>query len=279
MNAIDAHVGARLRARRLLIQMSDSWLAGQLEVTASDIKAMEEGRLRITHDHLLQLIDLLDVPERYFYQDFGKPPSNAETKSSWVRDVDRWFRDHVSPHERLFLKVAHHLTGNLEAARDLVHDAYAKVLAGDRWRTVENPRAYVRKAVTTLALDLIKRKKIVPMEQYAEAEIIGFADLSPDAFETVSDRERLRIVMEALDKLPTQCRRVFIMRRIEDIQPRDIAKRLGIGVGTVEGHLTRGMLELNKHLENQRKGAELKTWIAKRAHEEQVVLTDKERRR
>jgi RNA polymerase sigma-70 factor (ECF subfamily) len=50
---------------------------------------------------------------------------------TWLRDVDRWFCAQLSPHETIFLARAKRIMGDVEAARDLVHDAYAKVRTGE----------------------------------------------------------------------------------------------------------------------------------------------------
>lgn len=252
LNSVDSHVGARLRTRRLLVRMSERWLASFLEISVDELCAIEEGRARIGYDDLLKVAEVIGVPERYFYQSgSGGGGSEAELGPSWLREVDRWFRDHIAPHEGLFLKVAKHLIGNRESARDLVHDAYAAVLSDDHWRSVQDPKAFMRQTVKNLALDLLRRNKVVPMDQYADIEQFGLLDLAPDAFQSVSDRERLRTVMAAIDKLPRQCRQVFVMRRIEDMPPKEIASRLGIALATVEGHLARGMSEVHRHLETQ----------------------------
>ena len=282
LNSVDRHVGARLRARRLFVQMSEEWLAGFLGISEDQLCAIEEGRARLSCEDLLHVADLIRVTEAYFFQGFGVKGlagGDPVVKTSWVRDVDRWFRDHVSPHEGLFLRVARRMTGNLETARDLVQDAYAAVLTGERWRSVENPRAFVRKAITNLALDGLRRQKVVPMVQFADTELSALADVSPDASQSLSDRESLRLVLAAIEKLPGQCRQIFIMRRIDDVPPAEIAERLGIGIGTVKSQLARGMVELHKYLENHRKAVDLKVWVARRASEETLDRTLKDRKR
>lgn len=262
--------------------MSEEWLAGFLGISEDQLCAIEEGRARLSYEDLLQVADLIRVTEAYFFHGFGvkaPPGGDPVVKTSWVRDVDRWFRDHVSPHEGLFLRVARRMTGNLETARDLVQDAYAAVLTGERWRSVENPRAFVRKAITNLALDGLRRQKVVPMEQFADTEMSALADVSPDACQSLSDRESLRLVLAAIEKLPRQCRQIFILRRIDDLPPAEIASRLGIGIGTVKSQLARGMVELHKYLENHRKTVDLKVWVARRASEETLDRTLKDRKR
>lgn len=279
INVIDIHVGARLRARRQFLQMSEEWLAAHFQVSVAELADLEEGRARVGFEMQQELCVLLDVADRYFYMGFGRSTPPSPEKKSWIGDVDRWFRDHVSPHEGLFLQVAKRLTGNLETARDLVHDAYAAVLTGERWRSVENPRAFVRKAITNLALNSLRRRQIVPMEQYADTEFLGLADLSPDAYQTLADREQLTAVMGAVEKLTGQCRQIFIMRRIDDVPPQEIAARLGITVSTVESHLSRGLQILLKHLENQSKRTDLKVWTATHAGEDCTVASPKETKR
>ena len=278
LNLVDKHVGWRLRVRRRFLQMSEQWLADHFGISAEHLAALEEGRARIGFEMQQELCVLLDVSDRYFYDGLGKLEGDGGDKS-WVRDVDRWFRDHVSPHEGLFLSVARRLTGNLDSARDLVHDAYSAVLAGDRWRSVENPRAFVSKAITNLALTGLQRQKVVPMESYSDMEASAFADPSPDACQSLSDKERLAVVLGAVNKLTGQCRQVFIMRRIEDIPPQEIAARLGIAVKTVRSHLSRGIVELHKHLESHSKRTDLKLWIATRADSSDMAGAAKDTKR
>lgn len=270
LNSVDRHVGRRLKARRLMLQMSEEWLAGRLNVSATDIENFELGTARISFAHLNIAADALDVPERYFYQELGPADSGKASKSDgWLREVDCWFRDNVAPHEGLFLKMAMQFTRNIDAARDVVHDAYALVISGERWKTLDSPRAYIRKTVANLCLVQLRRNKIVRFDDYAEIDEAHFADAAPDAFETLATKERFAIVASAINKLPKQCRRVFIMRKIEGVMPSEIAARMGISIKTVRSHLARGLVELNRTLENNEKRIDLKTWVAARRLKDQ----------
>lgn len=142
------------------------------------------------------------------------------------------------------MSLAVRLTGTIDNARDLVHDAYAQVLSLEKWRQIANPRAYVMRTIYNLGINGIRRSRVVSMQQLAEADAITQVDVSPDAFETVSDREELSRVLEAVRKLPSQCRKVVVMRRIEDLPPREVARRLGLSLSTVEKHLARGLVLL-----------------------------------
>lgn len=282
LDSIDRHVGARLRARRLLVQMSEEWLAGFLGISEEHLCAIEEGRARIGFEDLLLVADLIGVTERYFYQGYGKegaPVGGPVVKSSWIRDVDRWFRDKVAPHERAFLSIARGITGNLETARDLVHDAYAAVLTGDRWRSAQNPRAFVRKTITNLALNSLRRQKVVPMDHFIGDEDRALVDDTPDAYQAVANREELELVLAAIEKLPRQCRTIFIMKHIDDLSPQEIAAQLNIAVKTVSSQLSQGLQALHRHLEATSKSGTGKLYSVERGSRDQTAPAPRERKR
>ncbi len=163
-----------------------------------------------------------------------------------LREVDRWFIDEVLPFESRYLAVARRFSargaaGGDEAA-DLVHDVYARVLASEGWRFIDEPRAYVLTMIRNLGIQKIRRARIVVMETLASAEgALGDGE-SPDAFDQVSGRQRLRLALDALRALPPRCREVVELRRLHELPSRDIARRLGLSLSTVEKRLARGMV-------------------------------------
>jgi RNA polymerase sigma factor (sigma-70 family) len=58
-------------------------------------------------------------------------------------------------------------------------------------------------------------------------------------------QQKLGIYCEAVASLPTQCRRVVIMKKVYAMQNKEIARRLDLSVSTVEKHLTKGIRRLN----------------------------------
>jgi RNA polymerase sigma factor (sigma-70 family) len=167
----------------------------------------------------------------------------------WLREFDHWFIDHILPYERQYLKLARRLTGDFDEAADLVHDAYARVFSHDGVRQAANPRAYVLQIVRNLGIQRIRRARIVSIENVAAVEDLQQADLAVDAFGQLSDRDELRRVIVAVQKLPPQARRVVIMRRFDEMSPKAVAERLGISVSTMEKHLAKGLSLLAEMLD------------------------------
>lgn len=244
---LDRYVGARLRARRLFMQMSESWLADFLTIDVSELKAIEAGKRHLTADQLAGCAQVLDVAPRYFALAFDVGPR----RSSWLREVDRWFAAQIFPHERELARLARRLTGSSESARDVVQEAYAEILSGDRWRALLNPRAYAFKVVRSTAARLLARKRVISIDFGADPEALFVADDGVGAEDLMSAKQKRQILLEAIEALPPQCRRVVKLRRLKETPPRDIARHLGISLSAVEKHLARGMVLIAAHLRDR----------------------------
>ncbi len=98
-NAIDVHVGTRMRMRRLLLGLSQEKLGDALGLTFQQVQKYERGVNRIGAGRLFALAQALEVPVTFFYEDLpagtgarrnralaesaaaleGEPMSNRET--------------------------------------------------------------------------------------------------------------------------------------------------------------------------------------------------------
>ena len=45
----------------------------------------------------------------------------------------------------------------------------------------------------------------------------------------------------ALDDLPARCRETFVLRKIDELSQREVAKKMGISEATVEKHMVKAM--------------------------------------
>ena len=71
-NAIDMHVGKRVRLRRTLLGMSQEQLGAELNVTFQQVQKYERGANRISASGLWDISQILDVPIRYFFDDMSE---------------------------------------------------------------------------------------------------------------------------------------------------------------------------------------------------------------
>ena len=72
-NPIDLHVGARVRARRKVIGMSQEQLAAALKLTFQQIQKYERGANRISASKLYEIAVALQVPISHFFAGLADP--------------------------------------------------------------------------------------------------------------------------------------------------------------------------------------------------------------
>lgn len=71
-NAIDLHVGKRVRLRRTLLGMSQEQLGVELNITFQQVQKYERGANRISASRLWDISQILDVPINYFFDDMSE---------------------------------------------------------------------------------------------------------------------------------------------------------------------------------------------------------------
>jgi transcriptional regulator with XRE-family HTH domain len=67
-NPIDRHLGSRVRARRLMLGMSQEKLAEALGLTFQQVQKYEKGINRVGASRLLQIAGILDVGIDFFFE-------------------------------------------------------------------------------------------------------------------------------------------------------------------------------------------------------------------
>ncbi|MGA2290229.1 helix-turn-helix domain-containing protein [Bradyrhizobium sp.] len=83
VNAIDQHVGQRIRAQRLLKGMSQQALAGALDLTFQQVQKYERGVNRIGAGRLSQIAAALGTSIGFFYE--GAPGASGPESGNDAR--------------------------------------------------------------------------------------------------------------------------------------------------------------------------------------------------
>ncbi len=82
VNAVDIHVGRRVRTARLAHRISQERLADAVGVSFQQIQKYEKGVNRIGTGRLHAIAKFLDLPVTYFFEGIDKHPSKATRNSS-----------------------------------------------------------------------------------------------------------------------------------------------------------------------------------------------------
>ena len=180
-----------------------------------------------------------------------------------------WFRRDILPLEPDLLAYARRFCRDGESdPEDLVHDTFARAIAYKAWREVLNPAAFAARVLRNTALDALRRRKVLTITAVADFERLGLADDMPTQEDVAVGRDELRQLQQAIEELPAQCRKVFTLRKVYNLSPREIAEKLGLSVSTVEKHLVKGLRycsdKLGRADGRTRKVGEGRSWVGKR---------------
>ena len=153
-----------------------------------------------------------------------------------------WFKREVIPHESALRAYAKRFCkpGTSEVD-DLVHETFLKILTYPEWRTLSNPAAFAMTTLRNIALNELRRRKIVSMNTYADLDAVAGSDPFPKPDRILESRDELEMFARLLDELPPQCRKVFVLRKIRGLSHAEIGEALGISVSTIENHITKAL--------------------------------------
>ena len=166
----------------------------------------------------------------------------------------RWFSEHVQPHEPALRAYLSKRFPSLPDHDDLVQETYARLLRVEDPGRLAHPKAFLFTTARNAAIDLFRRRKVHPHESMGEMDdliALPLLDAPPTAEETLERRQRRETLTEALRALPDRCREVMLLRYLDGCSGKEIAARLGISVGTVKGHLLKGVRDCARFFEGR----------------------------
>jgi RNA polymerase sigma-70 factor (sigma-E family) len=140
------------------------------------------------------------------------------------REVE--LREFVSARGAALSRAAYLLTGDHQAAEDLVQDTYVVMVR--RWQKAGavDPEAYVRRILYSRFVDSWRRRRLVELPWASPPDAAG-----GDEAGTATDRLTLQ---GALSRLTPRQRAVLVLRFYEDLTEVQAAAALGISVSTVK---------------------------------------------
>ena len=107
-NAVDMHVGKRVRLRRTLLGLSQEQLGTELNITFQQVQKYERGANRISASRLWDIGQILDLPINYFFDDMTEntmrsSPRRVSRGSELLDLSDEQIKDPMTRRETLEL--------------------------------------------------------------------------------------------------------------------------------------------------------------------------------
>ncbi len=166
----------------------------------------------------------------------------------------RWFSEHVHPHEPALRAYLSRRFPSLPDHDDLVQETYARLLRVEDPARLAHPKAFLFTTARNAAIDLFRRRHVHPHDSLADSEgliELPLLDTPLTIAETLERRQRREALTAALSALPERCREVMLLRYLDGCSGKEIAERLGISLGTVKGHLLKGVRDCARYFESR----------------------------
>ncbi len=153
-------------------------------------------------------------------------------------------------HADAIFRFCYFKTGNREVAKDLTQDIFIKAFNYfEKKKEVENAKSFIYTIAKNTVIDYWRKSKSVQESQLGEGFFESIAE--NDNTETNIDYS---IFLSLLDKLSESDREVIVLRFVEDMSSRDMAKLLGERENTILVRISRAkekLRDLLKEIENQ----------------------------
>ena len=138
-----------------------------------------------------------------------------EIKEIWLPLSDRFYR------------VAYHILESQEDAEDAVQELYLRLIkTPGKLTDIQDPAAFGITILRNICIDTIRRREKRKSEELHEYMVADVS--SPD--KAAAEKDKLRILIHEIDKLPQKQSMVLKMRTLEGLEYDEIAKRTGLSL-------------------------------------------------
>jgi RNA polymerase sigma-70 factor, ECF subfamily len=166
-------------------------------------------------------------------------PLRINTKA----DFEALFKAHYSP----LCSYANGFLKDLDASEEVVQDVMLRVWTGRETLVFESSaKSYLFRAVRNGCMNVIKHLDIrAEYKSFMEKENLENQSSQEDEMIITELEQKIR---EAIDRLPFERRKVFIMSRYDGLTYNQIAEKLEISVKTVENQVGKALKTLREEL-------------------------------
>ena len=161
----------------------------------------------------------------------------AEPREKFVA----WVGAQILPHEGDVRRWLSRAGWRRDEIDDIVQDAYCRIAGLASIDHIQNGRAYLFQTIRSVVTDRVRQARVISISRPTEIALLNVLDHAPSAERIVASRLELRRVQAVIQALPERCRTIFMLRRVEGLSQREIARRLGVTENVVEAQAARGL--------------------------------------
>jgi len=158
-------------------------------------------------------------------------------------EFNAWLAKEILVHEGALRGYLNRFFKCVADVEDVVQETYARLLGlnDSAWAAVRNWHAFLFTTARNVALDRIRRSRVVSLDALAEMGSMDVLDQAPSVDEALNARQELALLLDTIASLPDRCRETLTLRKLYGLPQREIARRLAISESTVEKHVAYGV--------------------------------------
>ena len=169
---------------------------------------------------------------------------------------DAAWEDLVKVHTRRVYSICYRFTGSDSEAQDLAQEVFLRIFKSLKsFRSGEGSfQVWLTRLTRNLLIDHYRRTKLDRMSDSIEDQMPMLEEKTAMSARTegmLAGREASELLQSALQKLSPDLRETVILRDLEEMEYREIARILNVPEGTVKSRLNRGRAELARVLRRQ----------------------------
>ena len=155
------------------------------------------------------------------------------------------FRAHVLPHLDAAYNLARWLTRDSNDAEDVVQEAFVRAIRYSDSMRDAGGRSWLLSIVRHAFYDWLARNRSSELSFDNDA-IDAAVDPCDDPQQVALRNGELRLAVDLVSALPLQFREVLVLREVEDLSYKEIARVVDVPIGTVMSRLARARALLRR---------------------------------
>jgi len=186
-----------------------------------------------------QNLGIIDGASRFGVKKAGV--AQAESKSETGIEGDR--REVVdylfARYHRPLLRYITKMMPNLGEAEEVLQETYARIMCVEKLDNLEiRARAYIFTIASNIVRDRLRQKIARFSDKHLPLEDLELISEVPSPENLVEWNEALQIVKHCLLELKPRCRKIFLLRMVEQLTYKAIAEVMSVSAKTVERDMT-----------------------------------------
>lgn len=170
------------------------------------------------------------------------PCDSSLAREGHTKALADLYRDH----HRSLLRILTARTGSRDTAKEVLQEAYAKMLELDRPETVSFLKGYLWKLARNLATNRGSRE--ATRARLDPVALLGREEFAPSPEAILCEQQRLELLERAIDKLSPKVLEAFILRVQHGLTFKQVGKRMNIGERMAQLHIAAALRHFHKYL-------------------------------